>query len=140
VDVPAATPANSIANRLGEALPMPEQGAPASLVVSQLNALSCQCRRFPLDLGNRRGSEACDALRQLNEHSDDDAEESRNLRHYLLGSSHRDETRLRLHPLDPGANFWKVIERETAFVGDVGISKERNVGDGVAADEKIIAT
>src|SRR5262245_40265005 len=74
----------------------------------------------------------------FNEHSNDDAEESRNLRHYLLGSGHRDERRLRLYPFDPITDLWKIVQGETAFIRDMRVGEERDVGDGIVTDEEII--
>jgi hypothetical protein len=52
--------------------------------------------------------------------------------------SHWNKARLGLYALDPGANFWKIGERKAAFVRNVCVRKEGDVGDGVAADKEII--
>ena len=60
--------------------------------------------------------------------------------HQYVFLANRYEPSLRLNPFDPGADFRKIVEREAAFMGDVGVGEERDVGDSVVADEEIILT
>jgi hypothetical protein len=55
-----------------------------------------------------------------------------------LFSPHRDETRLHLHPFDPITDLRKIVQGETTLMGDMCVGEERNVGDGIVADEEII--
>ena len=45
---------------------------------------------------------------------------------------------LSFDPFDPGSNLRKLIERKAAFIGDMRVSEERDVGDGVGADEEVV--
>ena len=56
----------------------------------------------------------------------------------MLALKHRHESSLRLHPFDPSPNLWKIIQRKAAFVGNMCISEEGDVGDAVIADKKLI--
>src|SRR5215207_4105308 len=49
-------------------------------------------------------------------------------------------SRLRLHPLKPGTDGGEAIEIEASFVGDVGVSVERDIGDRVAIRDEEVAT
>ena len=53
-------------------------------------------------------------------------------------SAHRNEPGLRFYPFDPTPNLGKIVQRKAAFVGDVRVGEECDVGDGVLADEKIM--
>ena len=53
-------------------------------------------------------------------------------------SAHRNEPGLRLHPFDPTPNLRKIVQRKAAFVGDVRVGEEGDVGDGIIADKEII--
>jgi hypothetical protein len=52
--------------------------------------------------------------------------------------SHRNKSRLRFHPFNPRANFRKIVEGKSAFVGDVCVSEQCDVGDRVVLDEEIL--
>ena len=49
-----------------------------------------------------------------------------------------DKTGLRFHSLDPRTDFRKVVEREAAFVRDVRVGEDGDVGDGVVGNEEIV--
>jgi hypothetical protein len=51
---------------------------------------------------------------------------------------HRNKARFRFHPLDPRANLRKIIQRKSAFVRDVRVGEQRDVGDAVVLDEDIL--
>jgi hypothetical protein len=47
-------------------------------------------------------------------------------------SAHRNKSRLHFYPLDPRPNLGKIVEGKAAFVGDVRVPEQRDVGDAVA--------
>jgi hypothetical protein len=47
---------------------------------------------------------------------------------------HGNKPWLRLYPFNPRADIRKIVDRETAFVRDVGVGEESDIGDGVIAD------
>ena len=53
-------------------------------------------------------------------------------------SHHWDKTGLRFHSLDPSTDLRKIIEGKPAFMRDVGVSEEGDIGDGVITDEEIV--
>src|SRR5215212_5779593 len=55
-------------------------------------------------------------------------------------SRYRYLSRLRLHPLEPGTDGREAIEIEVSFVGDVGVSIERDIGDRVVIRDEEVAT
>ena len=47
--------------------------------------------------------------------------------------NHGNKSRLTPHPLDPRANFRKIVEGKAAIVGDVRVGEQCDVGDAVGS-------
>jgi hypothetical protein len=57
---------------------------------------------------------------------------------WQVNSTQLNKSRLRLHPLNPRADFRKIVEGKSAFVGDVCVGEQRDVGDAVILGEEIL--
>lgn len=53
-------------------------------------------------------------------------------------SAHRNKSRRRPYPLYPRPNLRKIVEGKSAFVGDVGVGEQGDVGDAVVFGEEIL--
>ncbi len=56
----------------------------------------------------------------------------------LTLGGHRQKFKLLCYSSYPSANLWKITQWKAAFIRDMSIGEQRDVGDGIVADEEVV--